>query len=202
MSLSLPDIIVTDRHTAGQILRSCSPGKGRDIRHLISIGDKPEDAPPLHAHGGTVLRLEFDDISCDDRPQWGYVGLSWDQAYELIEYCKRIKASPARTLVHCTAGVSRSSAAALVLIAVILGPGQEIQAVKCLSAAIQWAGKQLYRDHREKEFPNRRVVSMCDSLLGLEGRLLEARDKKYEDETDAEFIEMMCEVVRDGKDPA
>ena len=66
-------------------------------------------------------------------------------------------------LVHCYAGVSRSTAAALIALA-IRAPRREEEAVRALSDAAPHA------------YPNRRIIALADGLLGLDGRLSLARE--------------------------
>jgi predicted protein tyrosine phosphatase len=63
-------------------------------------------------------------------------------------------------LVHCEAGVSRSSAAALIMYACWLGPGREREAMDRVLS------------QRPVAVPNRRMVEIADRLLDRGGRLL------------------------------
>lgn len=66
-------------------------------------------------------------------------------------------------LVHCYAGVSRSTAAAL--IALTLGAeGREMEAAQAL------------RDAAPHAQPNARIIALADQLLGRGGRLIAARN--------------------------
>jgi predicted protein tyrosine phosphatase len=64
------------------------------------------------------------------------------------------------TLIHCAAGISRSTAAGLILLALRTGPGREEQAYE-----------HLFRV-RPRAVPNRRMVWMADHLLGRNGALV------------------------------
>lgn len=61
-------------------------------------------------------------------------------------------------LIHCWAGISRSSASALVTLA-LHNPGREHEAAQAIRFASAIAA------------PNRRIVAIADRLLGLDGRL-------------------------------
>jgi len=65
-------------------------------------------------------------------------------------------------LIHCEAGVSRSTAAALILYACWLGPGLEAEAMERVLA------------QRPLAIPNRRMVALADDLLNRGGHLLKA----------------------------
>ena len=65
-------------------------------------------------------------------------------------------------LIHCHAGVSRSTAVAL--IAHVLQTGDPRRSAAALRDASPYA------------WPNRRIVALADSILGLDGELIEARE--------------------------
>lgn len=69
-----------------------------------------------------------------------------------------------RLLIHCHAGVSRSTALAYGAISMVLGPGREEEAFENL----------LNITH--KPWPNRRVVECIDDVLGRDGALLAPLD--------------------------
>ena len=70
--------------------------------------------------------------------------------------------APERILIHCEAGISRSTATALIMYACWLGPGREREAMERV------------RKQRPTAVPNRRMVRLADALLGREGRLIDA----------------------------
>ncbi|MBD9593877.1 dual specificity protein phosphatase family protein [Ensifer sp. ENS07] len=69
-----------------------------------------------------------------------------------------------RILVHCHAGVSRSTAFAYGLIAHQLGAGREDEAFRALLTITR------------KPWPNRRIIEILDAALGRGGRLLAPLD--------------------------
>ena len=66
-------------------------------------------------------------------------------------------------IVHCYAGVSRSTAAALTILCQY-NPGREMEATQALRRAAPHAK------------PNRRIIAIADQLLRSENRLVEAVD--------------------------
>jgi predicted protein tyrosine phosphatase len=66
-------------------------------------------------------------------------------------------------LIHCAAGVSRSTAAGLILLAA-RHPGREREIALTMRRRAPWIS------------PNRRMVQLADELLGRNGALLAARD--------------------------
>jgi predicted protein tyrosine phosphatase len=78
-------------------------------------------------------------------------------------------------LVHCKAGIARSTALALAIIADRLGPGREHDAVAELIAI------------RPEAVPNLLMLGFADDLLERSGRLVEAWDKI--ERSDPEYAE-------------
>lgn len=127
-------------------------------RHVISITDPETPAPRVAGLGaGRHLKLEFHDINAPEpdliAPDAGHVerivgfAAGWDGTDPL--------------LVHCHAGISRSTATALIL-AMVHAAGRELQAARLLRARAPHAD------------PNRRMIALADARLGLAGRLVSA----------------------------
>lgn len=97
------------------------------------------------------LRLRFDDIEaeCEGAPQESHV-------VEAFAFARSISGA---LLVHCHAGISRSGAMSYALLADLLGPGQEEQALDHLLA------------QRPIVVPNGRVVRIADKVMGRGGAL-------------------------------
>jgi predicted protein tyrosine phosphatase len=80
---------------------------------------------------------------------------------EIIEFVKGWdQSSP--MLIHCWAGISRSSAAALIALCVHNEPGNEARLAKALRKASKMAD------------PNRLLIHYADQQLNCQGRLIEA----------------------------
>jgi predicted protein tyrosine phosphatase len=73
---------------------------------------------------------------------------------------EHLTAKDPRLLIHCHAGVSRSTALAYGAISILHGRGKEEEAFEDLLAITR------------KPWPNRRVVECIDDILGREGALL------------------------------
>ena len=80
---------------------------------------------------------------------------------QIITLARELHSATGRVLIHCEAGVSRSSAAALIMYACWLGPGREREAMTRVLA------------QRPIALPNRRMVEIADKLLDRKGRLVE-----------------------------
>lgn len=68
-------------------------------------------------------------------------------------------------LVHCRAGISRSTAVTFSIFCSIAGPGKE---EKCLEQVLKI---------RPKAVPNRNIVRLADQLLGRDGAMIEVIER-------------------------
>jgi predicted protein tyrosine phosphatase len=93
-------------------------------------------------------------------------GATDEDVQRIIRLAERLRSHTGKILIHCEAGVSRSSATALIMYAYWLGPGREPEAM----------GRVL--SQRPVAIPNRRMVELADRILDRGGRLLEALPNK------------------------
>ena len=153
--MSWPTIEVMSRYEAGDIL--CSPERCADVMYLLSIGDV-QDALPLGYHNvDRKLRLLVADVITE-------LGATEQDIRQIIALAQELQSVSGRVLIHCEAGVSRSSAAALIIYACWLGPGEEDDAMMRVLA------------QRPIAMPNRRMVELADRLLDRKGRLVAVLD--------------------------
>lgn len=167
-----PSLVITDHDAAAAVLQHDSgvDAAGHVVRgpftHVLSIvgtwtrPDADEVPPPggqavWAAYRAEKLLLTFDDVTRQsvhgDPPREAHV-----QA--IVSLARRLTPQD-RVLVHCGAGISRSTAAALVILAHHLGPDREAQAVEHLLAL------------RPQARPHQRMVEMADALLDRQGAL-------------------------------
>ncbi len=149
------DLVITDRSGAGKIL--CSPAQCSRFRYVISIGVPPDRPPAGWRKANRRLRLEFEDsvAEADGGPSEADVA-------RVIQFAEQIRATPGGVLVHCQAGISRSSAAAAIVLAVLLGPGREVEALR-----------RVYKSQPAAR-PNARMLELADIALGRSGALVQA----------------------------
>lgn len=137
--------------------------------HVISITD-PGDEPLEFPNFVIVLRLVFFDIhtmtgmvgtmlAARDRGEYPCI----DHAQLILEFGRQMP-KDARVLVHCWAGVSRSTAAAYLLVCQHMH-GEEHAALELLKAI------------RPTAQPNRLIVKYGDHLLGAQRRMLRCVDR-------------------------
>ena len=112
------------------------------------------------------LILRFDDIN---KPMDDYVIPQMSHIKRALEFADKIE--DGSLLVHCHAGISRSSAIALAVIAKKLGSGKEEEAVNTL--------EHINPNCR----PNKSIVEMIDELLERDGKLIKA----VQDEVDLTY---------------
>jgi predicted protein tyrosine phosphatase len=150
-------IQVLSRSEAGRIL--CSPRRCAEITHLISIGDGVDPLPAGYANVKRRVRWLIADVVTDE-------GATEEDVQRIINMAEQLRPETGNLLIHCEAGISRSTATALIMYACWLGPGHEDEAMERLIAQRPYAS------------PNRRMIALADKLLALDGRLLKARDKQ------------------------
>lgn len=128
-------------------------------RHVITLlrySDKVELSGRIVPANHLVINV--DDIA---EPMEGYTAPESDHVARLIDFATRWdRAAP--MVVHCFAGISRSSAGAYVAACAINPQRDETQ--------IAW---ELRRASRTA-MPNRRIVSLADKLLKRDGRMVRA----------------------------
>jgi predicted protein tyrosine phosphatase len=155
----LPRVIIASRTQAERLLISRNPRA--PIRHIISIGAPGDSAPAGFELCVNRIRLEFHDDTGEIGPQRWHVE-------QVIDFGRQIQAEGGRLLVHCEAGISRSSAAALTVLATWLGAGKEQEAVDRTYAAQPHA------------WPNSQLVEHADELLERNGALIGAVNRVIE----------------------
>lgn len=131
--------------------------KRTSATHLISLLDPATRvvAPSRIVRGGHLSQVCFDT---HDRAHF-YV----PQPRHIERISRWVTEQPedARLVVHCVAGISRSTAVALAIAARTLGP----------EGAAAWL-----RENRSEATPNRLITRYFDELEGWNGRLLAAAD--------------------------
>lgn len=152
-------LLICGREEAADVLAK----NGHGVTHLVSIqGVEHRSFLPGRETVPSFSVLIFSDIIEQD-PSGKARLVSPDDIARIIEMGKRISKASVTTkphvLVHCEAGISRSTAAALIMLRVHLGAGGE-------RAAMQDVLKV-----RSIANPNRLMVALGDSMLACHGAL-------------------------------
>lgn len=128
-------------------------------RHVVSLLAREDNLrrPPTIAQDNH-LWLQLHDISA---PLEGHVAPDSDHVAQLVAFVRRWRRDTA-LVVHCYAGVSRSTAAAFVSVCA-LDPDRDEHAI---ALALRRASPTAT--------PNPRIVALADDLLGRKGRMIAA----------------------------
>ena len=151
--MNAPGLIieVASRAEASEILNS--PPRCSEVTYLVSIGDLHDELPTGYHNVTQKLRLLIADVVTE-------LGATEEDVRRIIRLAEGLSSETGRVLIHCEAGVSRSSAAALIMYACWLGPGREREAMERVLA------------QRPVALPNWRMVEIADRLLVRDGRLV------------------------------
>jgi predicted protein tyrosine phosphatase len=139
------------------------------VSHVLSILDPLASEPPAFGAYGEHARLElrFDDVI---EEQTGFAAPQPEHVERILAFGRSLRDEPAdaaHLLVHCHAGISRSSAALTLILA---QDQQERTAEEILAEVLQL---------REKAWPNLRIIELGDAALGRGGSLVAAVPAVY-----------------------
>jgi len=128
-------------------------------RHVISlIGDEVRIDRPAAIAAENHLRLRLHDISA---PLDGYILPEAEHVADLLAFVRRWDRR-APLVVHCYAGISRSTASAFASVCALNPHRDEEGIARALRRASPTAT------------PNIRIVALADRLLGRDGRMVAA----------------------------
>jgi predicted protein tyrosine phosphatase len=128
-------------------------------RHVVSlIGDEASIERPVAIVPENHLWLRLHDISS---PLDGYIFPEEEHIADLLDFVRRWDRR-APLVVHCYAGISRSTASAFASVCA-LNPNRD---EKSIALALRHASPTAT--------PNARIVSLADRLLGRDGRMVAA----------------------------
>jgi predicted protein tyrosine phosphatase len=130
------------------------------VTHVVSILDPGtlEPAGLAAMPGRNLLRLRFHDViepdPAESVPEREHIAA-------IVEFGRMARAHPApRLLIHCHAGISRSTAAAIILLTDNgEAPSRAVERVVAM---------------RPAAWPNLRMIEIADRLLALDDRLVAA----------------------------
>ena len=139
------------------------------VSHVLSILDPGWPVPPAFGTFGEHERLElrFNDV-IEETP--GMEPPQPEHVEALLAFGRDLMVEPrtgAHLLVHCHAGISRSSASMTLMLAQAL---PERSAAEIIEEVLRI---------RSKAWPNLRIVEIGDAMLGRGGTLVEAAPIAY-----------------------
>jgi predicted protein tyrosine phosphatase len=126
--------------------------------HVLSVMSDPVVERPEGIALGRHLQISVDDIV---EPEAQFVTPSSEHIAGILAFARRWEREHP-LLVHCWAGISRSTAAAYILLCDIHGPGHEQRIARAL------------RFHAPHAQPNRLMIRHADTLLDRGSRMIQA----------------------------
>jgi predicted protein tyrosine phosphatase len=146
---------------------------------LLSIVD-PSDKPPrrpvnIPPNNHKVIHFhDLDDHAVND-PTFNKSGISLNQVpqtfhlKDLIAWFQEIENEADILIVHCFAGISRSTAMTFVFHCLLRGIGNEKAALDDMVQSVVFGGAR----------PNQRIVRLADALLERKGRMIQVMKEYY-----------------------
>ena len=130
--------------------------------HILTVmGNISKVLRPASVPEENHLMISMDDIN---EPADGFVAPSLDHVEQALAFVRKWdRAAP--LVIHCYAGISRSTASAFMTVCALNPHRDEISIAKQIRAASPSA------------YPNRLIVSLADRALGRQGRMLRALDE-------------------------
>jgi len=146
-------LVVTPLRLLPQVIAERAPS------HLITLLS-PEELieTPAGFDPSRHLRLGMHDIAA---PEEGFVAPDAHMVERVLRFARDWDAR-APMVVHCWAGISRSTASAFIIACERNPHADELKIALSMRRASPSA------------FPNRRIVALADDILGRQGRMLEA----------------------------
>jgi predicted protein tyrosine phosphatase len=166
--------------------------RDRSVTHVLSILDPAWPDPAAFAEWRPHVRhtLRFHDIIAEypgfDAPTHKHV----ESVIAFGEAIEAVGEPVGHLLIHCHAGISRSTASMAILLARET-PGQEAAVFERLRAV------------RPQAWPNSRMIRLADDILGCGGRLIAELREHYLRQVDRrpELTEMIRSLGRDAEIP-
>ena len=144
-------ILVCSKLECEQLINK--PYKGSNVRYIISIGDPGENPPRnLYASGRHVLRLTFYDGQ-PGRTGSGYMCARTEDIRKIINFARQEIKEDEIFVVHCSAGISRSTAVSWIVSCLQRGPGYEAEELQALF------------EEKSCSLPNPWIITLAQSLL-------------------------------------
>jgi predicted protein tyrosine phosphatase len=167
-----------------ELTEHCTVG----VSHVLSILDPGWPVPPAFGAFGEHQRLElrFHDIIAEAADR---IAPEREHVAALLGFGRDLLAEPPRSrhlLVHCHAGISRSTAAMTLILAQAL---PDVPAPEIIAEVLRIRGKA---------WPNLRMIELGDAMLGRSGALIAAVPELYRHQLQrrAELGEAMREAGR------
>lgn len=147
-------LVVCPLHKVASVVEDHAPS------HAVSLLGSDHEMPHIPSLGPDKhLKLNFNDISA---PMEGYVPPGQADVETLVNFIIQGWNPASPMLIHCWAGVSRSTAGAFIAQCVLAPEKDELELAKQLRTASPSAT------------PNKLMVAYADAHLGRDGRMIDA----------------------------
>jgi predicted protein tyrosine phosphatase len=131
------------------------------VSHVVSLlGPETPHRDFMGINAGNHLKLTFHDII---EPGEGLTAPAPSHVVTLVDFLKGRQGEDP-LLIHCWAGISRSTASAFTAMC-LYNPGVD-----------EWRLARQLRSLSHVATPNRRIVAFADDILGRQGRMVDAID--------------------------
>jgi predicted protein tyrosine phosphatase len=145
-------LLISPFSAVGDVVRRYRPS------HMLTLMVEPYVETPASIEAARHLRINVHDIV---EPAEGAVAPCATHISDILAFARSWDRN-APFLVHCWAGISRSTAAAYILMCDMARAGEEEAIARDL------------RFHAPHAHPNRLMIRHADALLGREGRMIAA----------------------------
>ncbi len=139
---------------------------------IISIVD-PEDTFPAFNNDVPIFGAKFDDLCFEpmsDIDIARYHPPTIDLVLDILKFGEDHLDDDSRLLVHCFAGISRSSAAAIIALTPLLGIDSAVEKIAGLNVR---HSETLYESGQSWFMPNDLMVKYADKILQKNGELVQ-----------------------------
>ncbi len=140
--------------------------------YLLSIID-PDCRPPRRPIGVTEnhhFQIRFHDIEQVHNDGYNLICPNKDHVAQLINFFNSIKDEAEILIVHCFAGISRSTATTFIFHCIFLGEGAEKEGVDAMIKSTVFGGAR----------PNKLIIKLADDLLDRKGKMVYAIQEYYQ----------------------
>jgi predicted protein tyrosine phosphatase len=153
--------MIAERFRVSCLPRAAAVAREWRATHVVSLVDPelPDNLMPVIEAGEHIVARLRDQETLTVTEHFPSIVVS---LFNTV--CPAVEQNGSRILVHCHAGVSRSTAFIYTLIAHHVGAGREEEAFAAFMSLVN------------KPWPNRRIVEIMDAHMGCNGALLRPLD--------------------------
>lgn len=148
---------------------------------IISIVCPTDDFPAFDNHKNVpIFAAKFDDICFEvksDHDIARYLPPTIDLVLDILKFGEDHLNDDSRLISHCYAGISRSSAAAIIAMIPLLGINDAVHTVANLQIKLS---DSIIKSGKEWLMPNNLMIEYADKVLNLGGELVQLTDRSFD----------------------